>query len=321
MAEPGKAAPTFVMVTICTRDRPILLDACLASVCAQAVPEGVRLEIAVIENNDRLTCEPILAKHRAASGLAIHGVPEPELGIPFTRNRCGTFAAEQGADWLLYIDDDETAQPGWLARMVEASRTYDADVLYGRVMAVYPSGTPAWMQVKERNKRPNGTALSKAEGHNTLVRTKLFAADGMNLRFDTALRFTGGSDTDFFSRAHQAGAKIIWVGDAIVDEIVPASRMTLGWQLNRTFRVAISISVLHEKQRGRASAVLRSVSKGTGRILEGIVRAPLGLVAIVSPEAGKKLAFKAAKQFYSGLGSFAYIAGVRPQPYRKVDGG
>jgi succinoglycan biosynthesis protein ExoM len=39
------------------------------------------------------------------------------------------------------------------------------------------------------------------------------------------------------------------------------------------------------------------------------------------PEKGKRLTFKAGKQIASGLGSFAYLFGVRPQPYRKVDGG
>ena len=310
-----------VLVTICTRGRPRLLDSCLTSVCAQEPAEGVSVEVAVIENNETLTCAELVAGHSRRSGIPIHAVLEPELGIPFARTRCGLYATENGFDWALYIDDDETARPDWLRTMVAAAKTFDADVIYGRVISVYPPETPSWMIVPEVNKRATGTLLKKAEGHNTMVRTRVFSADGLGLRFDPAMRFTGGSDTDFFTRVHGAGGRIVWVGEAIVDELVPASRMTLRWQLFRTFRVAINISVLHEKQRGKLAAMSRSLVKGIGRIIDGTVRLPLGLIALVAPEAGKKLAFNAAKQIASGLGSFAFIAGNRPQPYRQVDGG
>lgn len=313
--------PMTILVTICTRGRPKLLDACLASVCAQHPAPGARFEVAVIENNAALTCEAQLARHAAASEIAIHAVLEPELGIPFARNRCGRTAAAMGFDWALYIDDDEVAHPDWLKTFVAAARRFEADVLYGRVIPVYPEGTPGWMITPEVNKRETGAILKKAEGHNTMVRTRVFREDGLNLGFDTAMRFTGGSDTDFFSRVHEAGGKIIWVGEALVDEIIPENRMTLRWQLNRTFRVAINISVQHEKQRGRGAAILRSLVKGTGRLLGGILQLPLGALALVQPEAGKRLGFKALKQIASALGSFAYLTGNRPQPYRTVDGG
>ncbi|MDB5570121.1 MAG: hypothetical protein JWN93_1304 [Hyphomicrobiales bacterium] len=315
------ATPARVLVTICTRGRPVLLEACLASVCAQERSPHASMDILVVENNDSLTCEEIVARHARASGVAIHAVLEPELGIPFARTRCGVYAAEHGYDWALYIDDDETARPGWFVTMVEASRTYEADVVYGRVVSVYPPGTPGWMIAPSVDKRPTGAQIRKAEGHNTMVRASVFRHDGMGLRFDPAMRFTGGSDTDFFSRVHAAGGRMVWVGEAIVDELVPASRMRLRWQLHRTFRVAINISVLHEKQRGRASALWRSLAKGFGRLFDGVVRMPLALAILVAPDAGKHFAFNAAKQIASGLGSFAFIFGVRPQPYRQVDGG
>lgn len=313
--------PVRVLVTICTRNRPVLLDQCLASVCASEPAEGFAFEIAVIENNDRLTCEAIAARHEAASGIRVHCVLEPELGLPFARNRCGAYAAENGFDWLLYIDDDEVARPDWFRTMMAATKAYPAEVFYGRVISVYPDETPAYLRERNVNKRPTGTKMTKAEGHNTLVRTSIFAESGDNLRFDTSMRFTGGSDTDFFSRVAAKGQTIIWIGEAIVEELIPATRMTLGWQLNRTFRVAINLSVLKAKQEGKAAAAFFSLVKGTGRFLGGLLSLPLGALALVMPEKGKRWGFKALKQIASGLGSYAYLIGVRPQPYRKVDGG
>jgi succinoglycan biosynthesis protein ExoM len=311
-----------ILVTICTRNRPKMLEACLRSVTAQAVPEGIACDIAIIENDAALTCQPIADRVAAETGWKIHTVLEPELGLPFARNRCGTYAVEQGYDWALYIDDDEQATPGWLATLVAAAQQNPADVYYARVVSIYPEGTPDYMALPESNKRPTGTVLTKAEGHNTMVHRRIFAADGLNLRFDTSLRFTGGSDTDFFSRVHKAGGRILWVGEAIVEETIPSNRMTLPWQLNRTFRVAINISVLHAKQRGTAASAWRSLAKGTGRVLGGLAMLPLGGVMMLArPLAGRRFAFKAAKQVASGLGSFAYLLGIRPEPYRKVDGG
>jgi succinoglycan biosynthesis protein ExoM len=309
-----------IVIAICTRRRPKMLESCLSSITAQMPLDGVHIEIAVIENNDALTCREITERHARASGIPIHAVLERELGIPFARNACARFAVENNFYWILYIDDDEVARPDWLATMIAASRTYEADVLFGRVVPIYPKGSPAWMAPQSVNKRPTGAVLKSAEGHNTLVRASVFRPDGLGLRYDTTMRFSGGSDTDFFWRVHAAGGRIVWVGDAVVEENVPASRMTVRWQLQRTFRVSVNIAVLQEKRYGRAVAGLRAALKGAGRIVNGLVRLPAVLVCIVGPDATRRAAFNALKQIASGLGSFAYIAGVRPQPYRKVDG-
>ena len=309
-----------VLVTICTRGRWRLLQAGLDSVCAQLPSLAASMDILVVENNATLTVTDLVERQRLASGRTIHLVVEPELGIPFARNRCGTFAQSNGYDWALYIDDDEVARPNWFQTMVEASQTYEADVIYGRVVSVYPGDTPQWMIVPEIDKRARGTVLKKAEGHNTLVHTRVFDPKGFALRFDETMRFTGGSDTDFFSRVAQAGGRIVWVGDAIVDELVPETRTTLRWQLYRTFRVAVNIAVQHEKTNGKAAACLRTATKGLGRVADGLIRLPLAIVTPIRPTLGKRFAFQAAKQLASGLGSFAYITGHRPQPYRQVDG-
>ncbi|MBC2861536.1 glycosyltransferase family 2 protein [Stappia sp. 28M-7] len=312
-------------VAICTRERPKMLRACLASVCAQSVPDWVQAEIVVVENHDRETSRHVAEEVAAETGWAIHYVLEPELGIPFARDRCGTFAESAGFDRVLYIDDDEIAHAGWLETMAEATRVLPAEVHYGRVLYTWPPETPSWMVPEQVNKRPSGTVLTKAEGHNTLVETKVFRAreaGGFGLHFDGSMRFTGGSDTDFFTRVHDAGGRIVWIPDALVEELVPVNRTTLRWQLNRTFRVAGNISRLHEKRAGKQKAALRSLLKGLGRIVGGtFLFIPAAASFAVSPEGGRRRAFKAAKQIASGLGSLAYLAGHQQQPYAKVDGG
>lgn len=310
-----------ICITVCTRERPVLLRKCLESVCAQEIPEGVEADIAVIENHREDISRFVTEEVARETGWTIHYVLEPEMGIPFARNRCGTFAADAGYDRLLYIDDDEVAHEGWLRRMVEATKAYPAEVHYGRVVYTYPPVTPSWMIPDHANKRPTGSELRKAEGHNTFVDTAVFRKDGFGLSFDGGMRFSGGSDTDFFSRVHDAGGKIVWIAEAVVEELVPENRVTLRWQLHRTFRVACNISRLHEKRAGKPKAMVKSLVKGIGRLANGVfLQAPASLVFLVSPERGRRQAFKAAKQVASALGSLGYLIGHQPQPYRKVDG-
>lgn len=310
-----------VCVAVCTRERPKLLRNCLESVCRQDVPDGITMDIVVVENDSENKSAWVADKVAAEFGQVIHYVLEPELGLPYVRNRCGTFAADNGYDWVLYIDDDEVAHPGWFATLMAAMQQYEADVYYARVIYSYLPETPKWMIPESENKRATGTYLKKAEGHNTLVHTRIFREDGFGLRFDGTMRFTGGSDTDFFTRVHDAGGKIVWIAEAIVEELVPANRMTLSWQLSRTFRVATNISKLHEKRAGRFNASLKSLLKGIGRLFNAIiVQLPACAIILIDRDRGKKQAFKFAKQAASALGSLSYFIGYQPQPYRKVDG-
>lgn len=314
-----------ICVTICTRERPAMLRRCLESVCAQAVPEGVAVTVAVVENHDRPASKPVVEAVAAETGWTIVHVLEPEMGIPFARTRCGRHAAETGHDWALYIDDDEEARAGWLAAFVEATRRYPADVYYGRVIPRLPPDTPAWMVKPDVNKRATGTRLRKAEGHNTLVATRIFAdpaAGGMGLAFDGTMRFSGGSDTEFFARVHDRGGRIVWIAEAEVDEIVPESRMTVGWQLKRAFRVAASLAQVQARRRGPASAAVKSLARGFGRSAWVVaIGLPLTLASLPFPERRARRAFETAKLFASAMGSLSYFAGIRPEPYRRVDGG
>ncbi len=81
-----------LLVTICTRNRPKLLEVCLRSVTASTVPAGVECAIAVIENNHEITCAAQVERIARETGWNIFAVLEPELGLPFARNRCGITA-------------------------------------------------------------------------------------------------------------------------------------------------------------------------------------------------------------------------------------
>jgi hypothetical protein len=57
------------------------------------------------------------------------------------------------------------------------------------------------------------------------------------LRFDLALGRSGGEDTDFFARLHQAGGSIEYAPEAWVEEPVPQARARFEWLARRRFRM------------------------------------------------------------------------------------
>ncbi len=81
-----------ILVTICTRNRPKMLEACLRSVTAQTVPEGICLRYRDYRERCALTCQPIADRVAAETGWKIHTVLEPELGClspQSLRHLCG----------------------------------------------------------------------------------------------------------------------------------------------------------------------------------------------------------------------------------------
>jgi succinoglycan biosynthesis protein ExoM len=294
----------------------------LGSLLCQAIPGDVQPVIVVVENGETARCRDYVDEvaHQAPEYWTIIYVLETELGIPQARNRSIDVALAQKPDWIGFIDDDETVDKNWLERMVAAMRELPADVLQGPVRYIYPDDKPQWLDEKASKSKPRGTVLRTAYTNNTFMRSHVARRDGLGLRFDEAMRFTGGSDSDFFFRAFDRGAIIKWVDDAWVQEVVPPSRLTVRWQLTRALRVAANASVIHRKRLGLAAACLRYLPKSMTRLTRGAllvcIGAPLWLVGLLR---GRTLLYMGRKDIASGLGGVLGLVGFAPQPYRTVD--
>lgn len=112
-----------LLVAVCTRARPKMLAACLASLSRLNIPSPLDASAIVIENNDKPDSYPVVEEARKHTSLKIHYVLEPTLGIACARNRALQQARTLGVDYLAFIDDDETAEPNWLAALLEVALT------------------------------------------------------------------------------------------------------------------------------------------------------------------------------------------------------
>lgn len=238
----------------------------------------------------RLDPEVILVRNEAPSDdppppciLPVRVLHEARTGIPFARNKaldaCLAEESPGGFDALAFIDDDETADPEWLVRLVATMRAGGADVATGPALPRLPEDAPAWAKASggfDCLSFPTGTPRPTAFTHNVLVATAALRRHG--LRFDERMAFTGGSDTHFFRRLTRAGGRIVWCEEAICREWTPASRLTRAWVLQRFHRVGatdawIGLDLGEATRPGLAWLAVRYLIRGpvrwSARVLTG----------------------------------------------------
>ena len=106
-----------VAICIITRRRPDGLARLLQSLELISVPEGVEVELVVVENDAPSDRTPPPTRLRMRHAF------EAEPGIPAARNRTLEIAlADPGIEMLAFLDDDETVDSEWLVALLRTAR-------------------------------------------------------------------------------------------------------------------------------------------------------------------------------------------------------
>jgi hypothetical protein len=225
-----------LVVCVPTFRRPEMLRQLLQSLAVQLTTR--RFTVAVAEN-DAVGRQglPVALSFLKAGALKGVCAIEPEEGNCSAINAAFGTARERfpSAEYFLMIDDDEMASVNWLERMAAAADATGADIVGGPVIQKFPAGTPPALArhpaFKPAYARSGPVPQIYGSG-NCLIRRRVF--DGLdNPRFDPEFNFTGGGDSDFFTRARRAGFKFHWAQDALVSETVPHHRTQLAWLARR----------------------------------------------------------------------------------------
>lgn len=223
----------LITACVCTYKRPSVVDT-LASIAAQILPPGWRTEIVVVDNDEAGSAEHAVREWCARNTVPVRYAIQPSRNIAATRNRALELAR---GDWLALIDDDERANPTWLDHLIQTAGQHDADAVIGNVIALYPPSAPDWVKRADplsRDWGATGDRLLTGSTANALVRAELARQSGV--RFDEARGLSGGEDTDFFSRLHAAGARIVVCAEAIVAETIPPARLQSDYLRSRALR-------------------------------------------------------------------------------------
>jgi succinoglycan biosynthesis protein ExoM len=297
-----------------------MLGRCLASLMAQGQPEGRRLHIVVVDNDREPTSREIVAGFASQGRFPVTFAHEPRQGIPFARNRIVDCALGLQAEWIAMIDDDETASPDWICKLLEMAERYDANVIQGRVIRTHAEPRPFW-GVEKIEKRHEGDVLKSCPTSNVIFSADLIRPDGLGLRFNEAMRFTGGSDSFFFEQAHDEGARIVYSDAPVVYEEVPPSRATYAWHVKRGFRVGSNKALRMIHMRGKARSALRLTPRIGAQYARGALQ--LALAPLFIPFSMKKFKHSAkqgGRSIGSATGAILALLSIYAQPYRRTDG-
>ncbi|RVD58153.1 glycosyltransferase [Mesorhizobium sp. M2D.F.Ca.ET.185.01.1.1] len=220
-------------ICICTFRRPELADT-LRSVAALEKPEGLEIGIVIADNDDEPSAQKLVKALAEELKLPIRYRHAPARNISIARNACLDASV---SDFAAFIDDDETASPGWLVELMATADAIGAAAVLGPVRAHYRQDAPDWMQKGDfHSTLPVWVRGEIRTGYtcNVLLRTTDPSLRGR--RFSLARGQTGGEDTEFFDAMVKAGGRIAFAPQAFVDEVVPRARAAFDWLRRRRFR-------------------------------------------------------------------------------------
>lgn len=229
-----------VDIGVCTYRRDTL-RATLQSLAEQRNAPSFRVIVADNDSTDmrRFAIEK-LGNELGLDLLYIHA---PERNIAVARNACLHAASSH---WIAFIDDDELADPHWLAALYEKGE--NADIVFGPVDARYDDDEARWLVEGDfHSARIDPAKAWNGYSGNVIIRREFF--ERHQLRFDPAWGRAGGEDTLFFFAAKQVGGRFSYSSTARVVEPVARSRASLRWLAIRRFRAGQTHGAMMRGQR------------------------------------------------------------------------
>jgi glycosyltransferase involved in cell wall biosynthesis len=245
-------AGVLITVAICTRNRANFLQRAVESVLPQMTGET---ELLIVDNASTDNT-PEVAARLAAAHPRLAVCRENEIGVSAARN---TALKKARGQYVLFLDDDATAEPDWLAayqRFLSAPPSDRIAVVGGAVFPEYEVPPPKWIDPQRKldlcrlpKRFPYRASL--AEG-NSAYRRSVTMEVGM---FDTRLGPKGeirgyreGGDINL--RLQDAGYEIWWLPDAAIRHVVHADRLNLRWVMHSAFKEGKSVAIqrLNEKK-------------------------------------------------------------------------
>jgi len=223
-------------ICIATYKRPGLLRRLLESIKEQVLPEDVRLQVIVVDNDAHGSAEEIVRECGSDYRLSFSYWIQPLKNISLTRNVSVQRAL---GSYILFIDDDEVASPGWVSSHLKAVVEYDADGIFGPVVPEFCQDTPEWLKrcylfSNSHTATPTGSKAEARWSGNCLLKASILR-DEIG-PFDPRYGLTGGEDTHLFDRLEHKGAKFVYCQGAWVSEYVPAGRTRPSHLLKVAFR-------------------------------------------------------------------------------------
>lgn len=221
---------TRVSVLIPTFRRPESFLRAARSVLAQRGVDD--FELIAVDNSPERSAFAAFEQLTNEAAIPFRWTHAPTPGVAQARNAALMLAE---GDLIAWLDDDEEAEPGWLAALVNVRRNTGAQSVFGPVVARAPEGSrhPSFGERLYARSGPaaSGVCAQSYGIGNSLQPRSLFEG----APFDTDTDQTGGEDDRLFAALREAGATFAWAADARVIEHLGPNRVRITHGLKRAF--------------------------------------------------------------------------------------
>ncbi|OXM13122.1 glycosyltransferase [Paenibacillus herberti] len=239
-----------VTAAICTHNRARDTREAVLSVLEQQF-DYLQYEVLVIDNRSTDGTEAEVRKIQAMSGIGaerVRYVREEKLGLSVSRNRA---IKEARGEYILFLDDDAIAKPGWMGAIVDVFESDPAiGCVGGRIDPIWEGGEPAWLPdafktlytVLDYSPRVMEMESPRIPfGANVAFRASLFR---QYAPFREDLGRVGSSllsneESELIERIRQS-SQVYYTPHAAVDHKIDKSRISRKWFLRRVYWQGIS---------------------------------------------------------------------------------
>ena len=264
-----------ISVLICSRNRRRDLLETLDSLALQQWSGD--WEVLVVDNGSEDDTTEALRSYGERFPVPLRVVWEAQVGLSFARNRAVRAARGRVA---LFIDDDVTCRPGWLAAHARAFEDLRVVGTGGRILPVLPEAAPQWW--KELLPHEVGGPTSRYDfGDDTariiaggripppfganmgIARRWVLELGGFRTDLGWGRRMIPSEESEFFRRFQAQAAELLYVPDACVEHRIEQSRTTwdyyVRWQRGKG-RSGVIVDPPHGAV-ARLSAILGCVAR------------------------------------------------------------
>ena len=245
-------------IALCTHNHADRLERTLNDLRLLQAPREP-WEFLVVDNGSQDATPRLLASMAWPGNWKVRVVREPKLGLSNARNRA---IAEAQGEYVIFMDDDETADPGWLCAFERLIDDRRPDAFGGRIRVLFEDNRPAWLRdellgfLGELNRAdtispladPHGSFYGGNFGFRKAVCDQIGTFDAMLGRKGSDN--TGGEEVDFYRRLLEGRFSVWWTPEAIILHRIQAEKLDRAYFLDLHFRMGRMEAI---RARGRRS--------------------------------------------------------------------
>jgi len=223
-----------VSVVVPTYHRPDGLEQAIKSIFKQTIIEQ-GLDIIIVDNDPAASAADAIDRLKSIcpETVTIRADHEPRAGVANARNKAMGLLR---TDLVAFLDDDQTAAPDWLEKLLINAERYGTTVSFGPLTTVLPDETMKhhayFAEFFGRHPGHSNGPIDEFYGIcNSLI--DFSRIEPLDPWFDEATNETGGEDDMLFHHILTTGGTFSWQSDANVYEHPEARRVNLSYTLRR----------------------------------------------------------------------------------------